>query len=116
MADDRPVPRWLLVTNVVLAVALVCLLVVALFLIPTPTPDQRDVLRILTAVLFGALGATLTGSALLKINSGNDMAKVSISATAGLALLLIAYLIPPYWNPPAPSKSDCVSNPIQRGC
>ena len=81
-----------------------------------PADFQRDILRVLTAVLFGALGATLTGSALLKVNAGNEAAKVTISATAGLALLLIAYLIPPYWNPPTPSKSNCVANPMQRGC
>jgi hypothetical protein len=109
-------PKWLLIVDVVLAFLLVALLVVILLFIPSPTPDQRDIERILIAVLFGALGATLTGTAMLKFTVGGQGSKVAISATAGMALLLIAYLVPPYWNPPTPSKGDCVENPVQRGC
>lgn len=113
---EATVPLWLRISNVALAGALILLLVFVLFLLPSPTPDQRDVLRVLTSVLFGFLGATLTGTALLRVSSSSKAVKMSISATAGMALLLIAYLVPPYWSPPEPSKTDCVQNPTQRGC
>lgn len=115
-------PKWLLVVNAALVALIISVLLLTLFLLPSPTPDQRDTLRLLTSILFGALGACLTGTAMLKVSMTlGKGAKVAISATAGLALLLIAYLIPPYWNPPAPTKDDCrptptQPSPIQRGC
>lgn len=116
-AEGEGLPLWLLIVDVALAVLLLLVLIMTIFLLPSPTPDQRDTLRILTAILFGALGACLAGTAVLKVNLGvGTGAKFAISATAGIALLLIAYLIPPYWNPPPPDKGQCIQNPTQRGC
>lgn len=115
--SGRAIPLWLIIVDAVIACALIALLVVVLFALPSPTPDQRDVLRVLTAILFGALGACLTGTAVLKVNLGKSRGtRFAISATAGMALLLIAYLVPPYWSPPEPTKGNCVQNPAQRGC
>lgn len=121
-ATQEGLPRWLLIVDVAFAALLLLVLILTLVLLPSPTPDQRDTLHILTAVLFGALGACLAGTAVLKVNLGiGTGAKFAISATAGIALLLIAYLIQPYWTPPAPTKEQCIQNsnqptPVQRGC
>ncbi len=50
-AANNAIPTWLTIANVALAGLLVTVLILALFTLASPTPDQRDILRILTAVL-----------------------------------------------------------------
>lgn len=102
--EDEPtpqqgsLPRWIIIIDVVIVFLLIAFLIFTVFALPNPTTAQASTVRILTAVLFGALGACLTGTAVLKYSASiGKGAKFAISAAAGFALLIIAYLIQPYW-------------------
>ncbi|GEM_PF-4691324 len=110
------VPQWLVVVDVAVAGMLLVFLIMAFFLVPNPTPDQRDIMRLLTSILAGACAVFLSGTVALKIKVPVMGAKVAIAATAGIALFVFTYFVPPYWNPPKPTKTQCIQNPVQRGC
>lgn len=80
-------------------VLLIGFLVLAIFLLPIQTRDQRSSVLVLTAILFGLVGASLAGTAVIAINAPlRKGGRVSITVAAGLVFLLIGYLVPPQFN------------------
>jgi len=77
---------------------LIVFLMAVFFLTPNMTPDQRRIVHFLFPLLAGFSTFFLGGSALLEFASGMAQgAKLSLSATAGVAVFFACYLYPPYF-------------------
>lgn len=95
-AHSTPAKVW--VPALVFTTSLLGFFIVAYFRTPVMSDDQRNLARLLFALLAGFSASFLTGTALLKFDVPQTPAlKLTLSATAGLAILVFVYSVPPYW-------------------
>jgi hypothetical protein len=98
---SSPVPRMIWIPALTFTSVLLLVLIVAFFLLPTMSPDQRNVLRSLYALLAGFAALFLGGTATVQMNlPANNGLKASVSAGGGIAVFLIVYMQAPYWFSP----------------
>ena len=77
------------------AALLIGFFIFAFFKAKTLTPDQRTILRFLSALCAGFAGALITGDALFKMEGSTPSTKYAISGTAGAALFFVVWLFFP---------------------
>lgn len=77
------------------ATLLIGFLIFAFFKAKTLTPDQRSILKFLSALCAGFAGALITGDALFKMEGSTATAKYAISGTAGAALFFVVWFFFP---------------------
>ncbi|HLZ26463.1 MAG TPA: hypothetical protein VKV73_04000 [Chloroflexota bacterium] len=106
----------LVVIGVVFAGVLLLFFITAFYTTPNFTPDQRFIARFLLPLLFGSAAGLISGTALLKMRIGAAGATTVLSATSGLALVIMTYLLAPYWDRPGRSEVSIVpASTPQRG-
>jgi hypothetical protein len=114
------VPPWVWIPALVFTSLLLIFVGVAFFVTPELSFDQRWILRTFISFLAGFSACFLSGSALLtmKHNLGPNK-NIAFSAAAGMAMLMITYLVPPWFKeqPPVkgletPAKSNTIPDSI----
>ena len=103
--SKTPMQIW--IPALVFVSSLIVFLIVAFFQTPTMTEDQRRIMLLLFALLAGFSTFFLGGTALLEISEKTSQGtKITLSATAGIAVFVLCYLYPPYFI----SVSNTASN------
>jgi hypothetical protein len=106
MGKLQPVPLWTRIPALIFTVGLPIFFVAAFFWVPTLTPDQRGILCSLFAIFAGFAVSFLGGSAMIKIDvPHNGVGKLTLSATAGIAVFIFTYVYAPYWFEPSSRSS-----------
>lgn len=96
---QNQVPQWIPIFGAVLLFLLLVFLGFLVFLRPELTSDQRQLIQLMFSLAAGVAASVIGGAASLKydLNVGKH-AKVSLTATAGIAVFLAVYLLPPWWE------------------
>ncbi len=111
---NKPSPQpsallWIQIVATCLAVVLLDFFITAYFMTPNPTVAQSDLMRFLYPVLAGLIASLISGGVWLVFEIPlSREAKMTISASAGLAIFVLVYVKGPYWYPgvmPAPISS-----------
>ncbi|WP_125782554.1 hypothetical protein [Pseudoalteromonas rubra] len=91
--DLKETPKWQLITGLVVGIFFAVVILVAAFLIPTPTSTQFFIFRGVFAISLAAIASIIPG--LLNVEA--RFQKGSVRATGAIAVFIVVWLI----NPPA---------------
>jgi hypothetical protein len=112
-------PLWIQIFALISTTGLIAFLIVAYFMTPNMTDDQRDLARFLTALLAGFAASFIGGAVLLRVDLHQTRAvKLALSATSGLAIFVFFYIYQPDWRkgenfPPPPSTPSLSPSPTR---
>ncbi|MEP7341523.1 MAG: hypothetical protein ABI977_27575 [Acidobacteriota bacterium] len=107
-------PHWIQIVALCLTVLLIGFLISAYFITPQQTGDQRNLIRALYPLLAAFAAFFIGGTAFLFLDYPRSSgARVTISATAGLAVFLIVYFYPPYWFKAGDQPPTATPTPMQ---
>jgi hypothetical protein len=103
-ANSNKKPMWIWIPSICLVSILVIFLMSTFFFTPSLTDDQRNVIRLLFALLAGFSTLFIGGTCLLQFDiPTSNGGKFGLSATGGVAVFIFTYMYPPYWYTPNPS-------------
>jgi hypothetical protein len=104
-------PLWLQIVALIFAALLLGFLIITYFKTPDRTSDQREIARFLSALLAGFAASFIGGKASLYADFPKTSAfKFTFSATAGVAIFILVYKLPPFWYEPPGQKQPAVQS------